>query len=215
MLGGRRTHAPTLPVRFVGENAGVSNPYAPPEDRPRKPDGDQAGAPAQERGPAQQPPPYLPQHPYQQPVLQQQLAPQPVREPVPTDPEGAARASRIARWFALLVLASVLVSMTRLPFSLAASVLGLVAIGVGVWALIVAAQAHVRGTLPVMLAVGLFISLLWSMTASLPLLTLRADLDHQACLDGALTVSAKAACETEYEKARQEQVERLGGGARG
>lgn len=214
MLAGRRTHAPTLPVRFVGENAGVSNPYAPPEDRPRQPDGDQAGAPAQDHGPAQQPPPYLPQHPYPQPVLHQG-APHPVHEPVPTDPEGAARASRIARWFALIVLASVLVSMTRLPFSLVASVLGMVAIGVGVWALVVAGQAHVRGSLPVMLAVGLFISLLWSMTAGLPLLTLRADLDHQTCMDGALTVTAQNACIAEYKKDRQEQVERLGGGTRG
>ena len=193
-------------MRFVGENARVSNPYAPPEDRPRPPDGDHAGAPAQDRAPA-------PQQPYAHQSWQQ-TTPRQAREPIPTDPEGAARAGRIARWFALLVLASVLVSMTRLPFSLAAALLGLVALGVGVWALIVAGQAHVRGTLPVMLAVGLFIAVLWSMTASLPLLTLRADLDHQTCLDSALTVSAQTACATEYEKARKEQVERLSGGAR-
>ena len=30
---------------FVGENAGVSNPYAPPEDRPRQPDGEQRTRP--------------------------------------------------------------------------------------------------------------------------------------------------------------------------
>lgn len=187
---------------FVGENAEVSNPYAPPEDRPRQPDGEQSGAPVQDQRP-QHYPPYPPQ-------VWQQGPPAPAPAPAPTDPEGAARAGRIARLFALTVLASVLVSLLRLPFSLIAAVLGLAAIGIGVWALIVAGRARVRGSLPIMLTAGLVVAFLWSMAMASPLFALQAELDRQTCLDGALTVSAQTTCEAEYQKALKEQRERLG-----
>ncbi len=111
--------------------------------------------------------------------------------------------------FALLVLGSVLVSLTRLPYSLAAPVIGLVAIGFGVWALVLAGRAHVRGTLPIMLTAGLVVAFLWSITMSLPLISLQASLDRQACFDSALTISAQEACASDYEKALKEQRDRL------
>ncbi|WP_426592949.1 hypothetical protein ACPPVS_14450 [Cellulomonas sp. McL0617] len=183
----------------------MSNPYAPPGDRPRQPDGERPGAPVQD----QVPPPYL-QHP--PPAWQQSGARPPVPAPVPTDPEGAARAGRIARLFALTVLASVLVSLMRLPWSLGAAVLGLAAIGIGVWALVVAGQAHVRGTLPIILTAGLVVAFLWSMAMAAPAVSLQAGLDRQACLDGALTVSAHERCEAQYQKDLKVQREKLGVG---
>ncbi|WP_155856136.1 hypothetical protein [Cellulomonas sp. URHD0024] len=173
----------------------MSNPYGPPEDRPHQPAGDQTDPPGQDL--QQQP------HPQYPPAWQQNAPgplPRPVPAPVPTDPAGAARASRLARYFALAVLTSVLVSVMRLPYSLVASVVGLAAIGVGLWALVVAGRAHVRGGLPAMLVAGLVIASLWSMATAFPLLALRAELDRQACRDGALTVTAKTACQAEYEK---------------
>ncbi|WP_156043651.1 hypothetical protein [Cellulomonas sp. URHE0023] len=177
----------------------MSNPYAPPEDRPRQPGGEQSDAPTQDQG--------------RQPSAHeawQHGSPTPVRSRVPTDPAGAARAARIARAFALTVLASVLVSMMRLPYSLAAGALGLVALGIGVWALVVAGRAHVRGTLPVMLTAGLGIALLWSMATAAPLFALQTELDRQACLDGALTVSARTACEADYRNELNQLRDRLG-----
>jgi hypothetical protein len=181
----------------VGDNAGVSNPYAPPEDRPRQPEGDQDRAPGQT---PRQPTPTRP-HSWQQGT--------PTPSPVPTDPAGAARAGRIARAFALTVLASVLVSLLRLPFSLVAGAIGFASLAIGAWALVVAGRAHVRGSLPVMLVAGLVVAFLWSIAMASPLFALRAELDRQTCLDGALTVSAKTSCETAYQKAVKEQRDRL------
>lgn len=182
----------------------MSNPYAPPQDRPRDPEGDPSDAPAQDL----QPPVYPP---YPPPVWQQG-APGPLPQrpaPAPPDPEGAVRAGRIAGYFALAVLASVLVSFLRLPYSLAASVVAVVAMGLGAWALSVASRARVRGTLPIILVAGLVVAFLWSIAMALPLLALRAELDRQSCLDGALTVSAQSACQADYEKALQAQRDRL------
>ena len=106
-LGRLVRHAPTLPARarrcgrpsgaapFVGENARVSNPYAPPEDRPRTPD----DAPVRRR------PAVLaaaPARRSRRPVVPERAA--------PADPEGTARADEPhAAVRACLVLASVLV----------------------------------------------------------------------------------------------------------
>jgi len=136
-----------------------------------------------------------------------------VPTPVATDPVGAARAGRLSRTFALTVLASVLISLMRLPYSLIAAAVGLVSLGIGVWALVVADRAHVRGSLPVMLTAGLVVAFLWSMAMATPLFALRANLDRQTCLEGALTVSAKTTCETDYQKALKDQRERLGVGS--
>ena len=153
-LGRLVRHAPTLPAQrdpvrtavrrppFVGENARVSNPYAPPEHRPGTPD----DAPVQDA-------------PVWPPAGAPSPAPVVPEPPQPADPEGTARATSLTRLFAVLVLASVLVATLRLPWQAAALPFALAAIVVGVRAIVVAVRARARGLAPV-LAVGLVVALL-------------------------------------------------------
>ncbi|GEK22265.1 cytochrome d ubiquinol oxidase subunit II [Cellulomonas xylanilytica] len=159
----------------------MSNPYAPPENRPGTPD----DAPAQEA-----------------PAWPPAGAPRPASvapERPPADPEGTARATSLTRLFAVLVLASVLVATLRLPWQAAALPFALAAIVVGVRALVVAVRARARGLGP-LLAVGLVISLAWTLLLSVQLALWPAQQDKQECLEGALTLGARSACETQFEK---------------
>jgi len=161
----------------------VSNPYAPPEHRPGTPD----DAPVQE---APVWPPAGAPAPGQPPVTPERPA---------ADPEGTARATSYTRLFAVLVLASVLVATLRLPWQVAALPFALAAVVVGVRALVVAVRARARGLAP-LLAVGLVISLSWTLLLSVQLALWPAQQDKQECLERALTIGAKSACETQFEK---------------
>jgi hypothetical protein len=188
-------HGPTLSgtdghaVRagsFVGENAGVSNPYAPPEDRPRTPDGDRTDAP-----PAPQPWPPATARP--------QVARSSAPDRRPPDPELTARAQRLTRLFGVLVLSSVLVATLPLPWQAAALAFGLGALVVGVWALVVSGRARARGLTP-MIAVGVVIALFWSLLLGVQLALWPVQQDKQDCLQGALTITATNACDAQYLK---------------
>ncbi|KQR16861.1 hypothetical protein [Cellulomonas sp. Leaf334] len=159
----------------------MSNPYAPPENRPGTPD----DAPVQD-APVWPPAGGAPQAPV-------------VPERPPADPEGAARATSLTRLFAVLVLASVLVATLRLPWQAAALPFVLAAVVVGVRAVVVALRARARGLAPV-LAVGLVISLLWTFSLLVQLAPWQAQQDKQDCLARALTIGARSACETQFEK---------------
>ena len=159
----------------------MSNPYAPPENRP----GTSDDAPVRD---APVWPPAGPPSPA--PV---------VPEPQPADPEGTARATGLTRLFAVLVLASVLVATLRLPWQAAALPFAIAAVVVGVRAVVVAVRARSRGLAPV-LAVGLAISLSWTLLLSVQLALWPAQQDKQECLERALTIGAKSACETQFER---------------
>lgn len=171
----------------MGENAGVSNPYAPPEDRPRTPDDDRVDAPV-----AQYPWPPPAPHP-------QVAAPRVGPDRTPPDPEQVARAQRLTRLFGVLVLSSVLVATLPLPWQAAAVAFAIAALVVGVWALVVSIRGHARGLSP-MIGVGVVIALFWSLLLSVQLALWPAVQDKQECLQGALTITAQNACAAQYDK---------------
>lgn len=170
----------------------MSNPYAPPEDRP----GTQDDVPARET-------------PVWPPAGAPQTVPAAPERP-PADPEGTARATRLTRLFAVLVLASVLVETLRLPWKAAALPFALAAVVVGVRAVVVAVRARSRGLAP-LLAVGLFVALSWALLLTGQVATWPAQLDKEECLDGALTIGARSACETQYEQDVEELISSVGG----
>jgi hypothetical protein len=180
----------------VGENARVSNPYAPPEDRPRTPDGDRVDAP-------------VAQQPWPPPAL---LAGPVAPERVPPDPEQVARAQSLTRLFGVLVLSSVLVATLPLPWQAAALVFALGALVIGVWALVVSVRAHARGLTP-MIGVGVVIALCWSFLLALQLALWPVAQDKQDCLEGALTITAQNACAAQYDEDLKNFVERAGTGS--
>lgn len=154
----------------------MSNPYAPPENHPS--DGGPTDAP---------------------PVVHVPASP-PVPVPVePPDPEGTARAASHTRLFGVLILASVLVATLPLPWQAAAFPFALGALVVGVRALVVAARARARGLIP-MLSVGTVIALSWTFLLGVQLALWPLQQDRQDCLQGALTIEARTACESQYEK---------------
>jgi hypothetical protein len=165
----------------VRENAPVSNPYAPPEKRPDTPD----DAPVQ----------HAPVWPPAGTPSTVPVAP----EPQPADPEGTVRALDLTRLFTVLVLASVLVTMLRLPWQAAALPFALAAIIVGVRAMVVTVRARARGLTPV-LAVGLVVSVLWTLSVAVTLAQWEPRQTKQACLEGALTIGARNACESQFQK---------------
>ncbi|NUU18205.1 hypothetical protein HP550_13190 [Cellulomonas humilata] len=168
----------------------MSNPYAPPEDRPRTPDGDRADAPAPQDGPSWPPPMPMP-------VPRTPVALEP--EPQPPDPVLTARAAGLTRLFGVLVLASVLVATLPLPWQAPALLFALPALVVGVRALGVAARARTRGLVP-LLAAGVVVALLWTTALGVMAYTWPALLAQQKCLEGALTISATSTCESQYQK---------------
>ena len=196
----------------MGENARVSNPYAPPGDRPRQPDGDRTGAPAPDQPVQHGQPPY-PANPHAPLSWPPPAVATPRRpEQVPTDPEGAARAGRLTRLFGILMLSSVLVSTTRIPLRAVAIVFALAAIGVAIAALLVVGKAHVRGMLTVVLGTGLALAVVWTLISGVRIFLWGPELTYQQCQDGALTLSAEAACRTQYEKDTDALVTRLQNG---
>ncbi|WP_421734600.1 hypothetical protein [Cellulomonas sp.] len=168
----------------------MSNPYAPPEDRPRTPDGDRADAPAPQDGPSWPPPMPMP-------VQRRQVALEPER--LPPDPEVVARAASLTRLFGVLVLASVLVATLPLPWQAPALLFAVPALVVGVRALVVAARGRTRGLVP-LLTTGVVIALLWTLFLGVLASSWPALLARQKCLEGALTITATSTCESQYEQ---------------
>ncbi|RHA44393.1 hypothetical protein [Cellulomonas rhizosphaerae] len=201
----------------------MSNPYAPPEDR-RRPADDDTAAPPQGSSPAGPPPqaaaqagpPSAPQwYPPQQlgqPGPQGQHGqpgqpghdprlgqPQQRPEPVPTDPEGAERARKLARNFGIFLLAGVVLSTIRAPWQAVALPFVVVAIVYAIRALVAAARAHVRGALVPMLAGGIAIAAFWAFVTITMLALWPLQSDREECLAGALTVTATAECNQTFE----------------
>jgi len=178
----------------VGENAGVSNPYAPPEDRPRTPDAPSGVPPA---GPPTPPPAHLypqdarlgggPGAPHEGPS-----------EVAPTDAKAATRSIGLARTTGLLVLASVLVLSFPVPWQAASLGFGLAAAVTAIRGLGVALRGRVRGGVPAVLGVLLLVSGMLSLVSASMLVLWGPQRDHQACLAAALTVTAKSQCEAQY-----------------
>ena len=209
--------------------AGVSNPYAPPSpDRapagdpgrttggdptdpadPTGPTGPTGPGPAGPRlGPAGPGHP-LPPHPAPGPHPPR---PHPGPAAPPPSPEALARVGRLVRQFGVWLLAGVAVTLLPLPWRFAAIAFLVGAVVTGVRALRAVARSGLRGGVGAMLIAGLLMTALVLVGSLGSLATWRIDADRQACLQGALTRSAEAACERAYDDAVGDLTNRLTGG---
>jgi hypothetical protein len=118
---------------------------------------------------------------------------------------------RLVRHFGVWLVAGVAASLLPLPWQAATVVFLVGAVVAGARALRKVAVARLRGGLLPMLVGGLLLTglLLAGMLSSLvawgPLM------DHQRCLQGALTESAQATCERDYREAVEEMTGLAGG----
>ncbi|MDM7854231.1 hypothetical protein [Cellulomonas alba] len=213
----------------------MSNPYAPPEDRPRPPQGEPAGGGAGDAqapvGPDGRPLPDGAPDPRGLPVAPPAHAPRPEGPPAwgaahgarPGDPGGAgaagpgpgapdaaatARVTRLAGTFGMLVVASLLVGTLRLPWRLAAIGFGVLAIVWGVRALTTAARSGFRGGLPVMLGIGVLVAGGWVLLNLVSLVSWDALRANQECSAQALTQTAHQECEQQFRQDQQKQFKR-------
>jgi hypothetical protein len=191
----------------MGENAGVSNPYAPPEDR-RRPAEDESGAHESGSTGTSAPPVDRPadgQHVPHAPLIEptppgrDQLPGATSRPTIPTEPVGAEKARRAARMFGLFILGAVALSAlpeparaVALPFVIAAAVFG-------IRALVLASRAQVRGGLVPMLAGGVTISVIWAFYLSALVVIWPMVADREECMAGALTATAADECTQAFE----------------
>jgi hypothetical protein len=117
------------------------------------------------------------------------------------DPETVLQAGRLVRHFGVYLLASILVSTLPLPWRVATVAFLAGATVTGVRALMAVSRARLRGGLLPLLTVGLVMTGVLA-TATLGSLAMwSVDADRQECLAGALTQTAQAACEQQYQDA--------------
>lgn len=166
----------------MGENAPVSNPYAPPTEGASRPD----LRPDASRAPR---PPQLPPG---------APAPQDPRRPAtPPDPERVRRAHREVLQFWVLSLSSVIATSLPLPWTLGALVLVAAALVVGARALLTTWRAQVPGLLLPMVVVGLAFTAMTMVTLLSTFALWPLVQEREECLRGALTVAAQEECERE------------------
>lgn len=204
----------------MGDNDPVSNPYAPPDparaadrhaqgdapadavppqDAPAQDPGD-AGGPSQ---PHQYPPPPYPPHqypPHQYPLGHVPPGAVAPVEPPPVDPEAAARVRRTGMLVGGLLIASVLASTLRVPWSAVSGLFTIAAVVMAVRGLVQARRARVRGTVPAMMGASLAVAAVWGLVSLGMLALWPAQAARQECLDSALTVTAQRQCERQFEQ---------------
>jgi hypothetical protein len=178
----------------------VSNPYAPPEDRPRE------SAPAGDAGPGTGAAPGdTGRSPEGVPYERPRNAP-----PAPPRPEDLRRLARLFRATALLVLATVVADLLSFPWFVVAGPVAIVAIVVGARALLLAVQTRQRQP-RMMLVLLLIIAALSLARPVTALMTWDVESTYARCQVAAITVQAQDACVTEYRQALTERVDQLTG----
>ena len=185
----------------LGENGSVSNPYAPPDDRPSP----SAAPETPESGPGHRP---GPEAGWGIPPAHRPAAPPP-HDPPPPDPAKVATIVRSTRTFAALMLAAVLTSSFPVPWQAAGLVFTVLALVVGVRALVQAVRAHVRGALTGMLVGGVGLSAFWLVVSVAMSMMWPVYLERQDCLAGALTITARQECEAQFEDSMDEWMKRF------
>ncbi len=191
----------------MGDNGRVTNPYAPPSERPlpEPDDAPQAAgpepAPRTSRDPDVEPhrtPPLgvpMPTAPQVHAPGGRPTAPVALRD---VDPDLVRRIGAAVRHFGVFLLAAVLVGTFPLPWRVAAVVFVAGAFVVGIRALILVLRAGMRGSLVPLLAVGLAFTAMLAVGTVGSVLFWSAETARQECLSGALTVSARSQCEQQY-----------------
>lgn len=208
----------------------MSNPYAPPGDRPPEP-------PAEHDGPTHRGPAHDgPVHHGGQPGSSQPGYPQPGRSHPPQDhpqpdhtPEGVPyerrsgprgpaphptdvrRVAVLTRTTALLVLLCVFAGLLAFPWYLAAVPLAVAAIVVGGRALTFASRTRVRGTPMGVVSLLIFVALMGLARPAQTVLMWDAERDFAECRGGAVTVQAQNDCLSQYEKAIAARMQELSG----
>ncbi|HEY0187300.1 MAG TPA: hypothetical protein VGC67_07415 [Cellulomonas sp.] len=112
-----------------------------------------------------------------------------------------ARAGQLVRHFGVYLLGALAVSVLPLPWRLATLAFLVGALVTGLRAIGAVNRARLRGGLRSMLALGLLMTGVLGISTVGSLATWSLDTDRQTCLAGALTRSAQAACEQEYQDA--------------
>ena len=180
----------------------MDNPYAPP------PKGERGGPAAKgERG---APPPQGERGAATRKTRRRPYRPLRRTEPPPSvDPDALRAATRLVRFFLLLVLAALLTTSLPLPWQVGSLVFALVAVGVGLRALRVAWQPGLREQLAPLLLFGLVFAVLMTISTSARLALWPVEMQHQECLSRALTIGAHAQCEVQYQDALTARLEDL------
>lgn len=159
----------------------MGNPYA-----PRPP-----GTPPPEPQRLQQPP---------VPTLTADDGARPAPRP-PVDPDAARRATRSVMHFGLLMLACLLTSSLALPWRFVSVAIALVALVVGLRALRRIWRAGLRGFLVVAMSAGVLMTFALALTTLAVIPVWQIEMDRQACLGEAITISATSTCESDYKTA--------------
>ncbi len=169
----------------------MGNPYAPPGAGDRSGDGSGDAGNRPGAGPAE---PAVPR----ERVPRTDRAHRPERPP--PDPAGARRLAGLVLRFALLMLASLLVSRLPLPWGAAAPLLTLAALAVGVAALVQGVRARVRASSHVLVGLGLGLGVVVLLQQALVVALWPITVQLQECRDAALTIAADDACQADYER---------------
>lgn len=173
----------------------MGNPYAPPpRDRPPT-----ATPPPPAPPPRDRPPTYRPVEPGRAPAGRRGLPPEPPPEPTPEEVRAAVRPVRVVGLLSMVAFASS--AFLPLPWQLAGLVLAVVAMVLGVRALRLVWSTGLRRALAAPLVIAMAFSGLVLVSSSSVLATWPIQMRHQECLERALTVSARDACEAEYREA--------------
>ncbi|WP_147918401.1 DUF3995 domain-containing protein [Ruania zhangjianzhongii] len=192
----------------------MRNPYAPPDPSApppvrRRPENGQDGEQGPEQGPGWQDPhahdPRRPLDPRADPRRRQDPRQQrPERKP-PT-PEEAAAAGKSVLKFGAALLVAMLAMRWPIPWQLVAPAAGLLAVYLGVRALITYRKVGMTTFASVFLMLGVAIATMLALS-SLTLLTMwNEQVTHQECMDRALTVQSEQACTDAYDQALQERL---------
>ena len=129
-----------------------------------------------------------------------QVVPGPPRPASKPDPAAVRRAALWVGRFTLLLLASLVCSSLRLPWQAAAVVFSLAAVVVGVLAVRACVRARLRSTAVVFTVVGVVMAALMVLGQAALLALWPVQVDLQECQADALTLSAKQACQQDYDR---------------
>lgn len=111
--------------------------------------------------------------------------------------------------FGVLLIAGMLTSTLPVPLQLAGVAFLVAAIVVGIVALRAVWRSGVRGSLPIVLATGLGLAAVMTLSSVALLALWPVQAERQECLRDALTISAREACEAQFQDSLDDLVERV------